>query len=233
MVAVGLVLLARPEAAAQCAANGACPDYFNCVAGVCVEAPIDCSPTCPAHLSCQPTTTTPSGMGEPAPSGFYCGWGTRECATGADCQTGFECVLCGPDEPNYCNDVCLPARTPCDTHADCPEFWHCYDFAADELPSHWPTGTGRACKPLLGSQTYAPRTLAGGTLVDGTDSGTEPDANAGAGNAAAMNGESGKRDVAGCGCRATPSGAAGGWFVLGLAALVAARRRPARPNACT
>ena len=241
VVLVGLVLLARPAAAAECADNGACPDYFTCRDGLCIEDRIDCSSMCPPHLSCQPTTTTPSnGMGEPAPSGFYCGWVHRECATSADCQTGFECVLCGPDEPNYCNDVCLPARMPCDTHADCPEFSHCFDFSADELPSHWAAGAGRACKPLLGSQTYSPRTLAGGTLVDGTGTGMEPGTGTGmepgtgigmepgtgtdAGNSAAMDGVA-TREVEGCGCRATRSGAVDGWLALGLAALVAARRR--------
>lgn len=225
VVAAGLVLLARPATAAECAANGTCPDYFSCLAGLCVEDRIECSPMCPPHLSCQPTTTTPNnGVGEPAPSGFYCGWSTRECATSADCQTGFECVLCGPDEPNYCNDVCLPARTPCDTHADCPEFSHCFDFTADELPRHWAPGAGRACKPLLGSQTYAPRTLAGGTLVDGTSTGMGSGTGtaAGAGNSAATD-RATTREVAGCSCRAARSGSAG-WLALGLAALVAARQ---------
>jgi hypothetical protein len=229
-VGLGLFLLARPSSAAACAANGVCPDYFSCLADVCVEQRLDCSPGCPPHLSCQPTTTTPiNGMAEPAPSGFYCGWRTQACATSADCVSGFECVHCGPDDPNYCDDVCLPSRTPCDTHADCPEFFHCFDFAADELPSHWPPGAGRACKPLLGSPTYAPRALAGGTLIEGpTGAGTV----AGAGNSTSTSGA--PRDSTGCGCQAPRSHADGSWVALVLAGLLAARhsrRRGARLSA--
>jgi hypothetical protein len=226
-IAVGLALAARPAAAAECAANGTCPDYFSCLAGICVEDRLECSPMCPPHLSCQPTTTTTGNdMGEPAPSGFYCGWRTSQCSSSADCQTDFECVLCEPAAPISCNDVCLPARRPCDTHADCPEFSHCFDFAAEELPSHWPPGAGRACKPLLGSPTYAPRALAGGTLVEGSGAGQGlgTGMEAVAGHSAALEGAA-TREAAGCGCRAPRSAAPSGWLALGLGALIAACRR--------
>jgi hypothetical protein len=64
------------------------------------------------------------------------------------------------------SDRCLPSRLPCQVHADCPEFFYCNEFTAEEIPSHWPPGAGRACKPLVGHGTYAPRELEGGTLVD-------------------------------------------------------------------
>ncbi len=64
------------------------------------------------------------------------------------------------------SDRCLPSRLPCDVHADCPEFFYRNEFTAEAIPSYWPPGAGRACKPLLGHSVYAPDELSGGTLLD-------------------------------------------------------------------
>jgi len=170
---IALVLVPRLAFAAVCAERSDCPPYFECVDGACAEANIACPAQCPPHLNCQPTSTTPNPTpnpsgAEPAPSDFFCGWSVRACGPTGQCAEHFECVRCEASEKYIsCSiDRCMPSRIPCQVHADCPEFFYCNDFTAEEIPSYWPPGAGRACKPLLGAGTYAPRELRGGTLID-------------------------------------------------------------------
>lgn len=178
-----LLMVSAPDTALAlgCIEDGDCPEFFECGDdGHCRELSLECTDGCPAHLSCAPTTTTNTGEGEPAPSGFRCAWVDRQCIDTPCEHAGFECVECESASGLPCQH-CVPSRIACNTHADCPEFFHCFDFSAEELPEYWPAGAGRACKPLLGPFPYAPEELAAGELTpaDGGDTGAGGVVNAG------------------------------------------------------
>jgi hypothetical protein len=66
-------------------------------------------------------------------------------------------------------------------------------LTAEEIPSYWPPGAGRACKPLLGA--FGPFELNIGTLVDGGTSEGATGGSGGGGGASAGGG--GSSSVAG------------------------------------
>jgi len=241
-IALTLAFLPRLAFAAACVERAECPSYFECVEGACAEADIACQTPCPPHLTCQPTSTTPSPSGgEPAPSDFFCAWSGADCAATGQCAEHFECVPCEPPEKNFSctRDRCMPSRLPCQVHADCPAFFYCNEFTADEIPSYWPPGAGRACKPLLGHGKYAPRELGGGTLIDeasasGGTSAAGGSSSTGGSNTGPSAEPTGKTEpiderTSSCTCRtgpqrAQPAGLAVVAFALGVSALRRARK---------
>lgn len=173
-----------------------CPPETEITACVTPPVTCESDADCPDHLTCllynqagiaEPCEVDPDGnsmCGDPMPypEGGTCEFMPPTCSDSSDCDEGFSCevieapcaVMC--DSNGECDETCgdqpdtggqcFPEQIACDTNADCPTDWTCYEFAYSECSGG---GTVPACECPPCSEQECPVCECDSAPVDPTE----------------------------------------------------------------